>query len=306
MTVNPAKIRLWVLLPTFNGGNFLDEQFQSLADQTLPPTRILVRDDGSSDQTLAIISAWQDRLPISLVDTHNDHCGLLQSIQRLLAAVPPDDIDAIAFCDQDDVWHPRKLEWAMSVLVNYHHTPALYCASATLTDPALNDIGKLPYPPRGPDFPNALVENIATGCTSVLNRRAVQYLQSPWPSGVLLHDWWAYLVISAVGNVIYDPRPVLSYRQHGRNMVGASASKWRQWQQRWRRFCKKNHRMMHPLRQQATALAEYLGDRLPYDRRPTLEQFLALKPWRRQECPVWRQSPLDHCLMRMMIFLGYL
>lgn len=305
ITPDQGKNRVWVLLPTFNGGDFLDAQFQSLQDQTLAPTRILVRDDGSTDRTRDIIAAWQDRLPITVIDGDGGHCGLLQSIQKLLAAVPGDAVDGIAFCDQDDVWLPEKLQWAMAVLGDYTHTPALYCASATLTNTTLTPTGKLPYPPRGPDFANALVENITTGCTAVFNPRALAYLQDPWPPGIVVHDWWAYLVISAVGNVIYDPRPVLLYRQHGRNSIGASASKWRQWRQRWRRFCQHKRTTPHPLRQQAAALNAYLGPRLPYERRPILEQFLALKPFSRISCPVWRQSWLDHHLLRLMIFLGY-
>jgi hypothetical protein len=65
------------------------------------------------------------------------------------------------------------------------------------------------------------VENIAMGCTIALNQAALDLLRgSRWPRSAIMHDWWCYLVVSAFGRIIYDPQPVLAYRQHGANAVG--------------------------------------------------------------------------------------
>lgn len=297
--------RICVVLPTWNGAAWLDAQFASIAAQTLPPVEILVRDDGSTDDTRKIIATWAHKLPIVMIDVWGKHEGLLASMQKLIRAVDISRFDAVAFCDQDDVWHEDKLARAAEVLADFPDRPALYCASAILTDEALNPIGQLPYPEKGPDFANALVENIVTGCTAALNRQALIALQAPWPKGVLVHDWWAYLVISAIGTVIYDPRQVLLYRQHSKNMVGAKAGKWQQWQGRFARFKSRKRHSLHPLRAQAQALRHYLRDNFPTDSQRLLDDFAnntGLSPRHRQ---LWRQSRIDHLALRVMMLLGY-
>jgi len=290
-----------VLLPTWNGAAHLEAQFTSLAAQTLLPAAILVRDDGSTDSTKKIIADWAHKLPITMIDPWGKHEGLLASMQKLIRAVDADQFDAIAFCDQDDVWHPDKLARATEILADFRDRPALYCASATLTDATLNPIGQLPYPQKGPNFANALVENIVTGCTAALNPLALRALQAPWPKGVLVHDWWAYLVISAIGTVIYDPRPVLLYRQHDHNMVGAKANKWQQWVIRFKRFRARDRRGPHPLRLQAQALRGYLRTNYP-DQYQLLAQQTSLSP---RTAKLWRQGRLDNLVLRVMMFLRY-
>src|SRR5690606_36259017 len=82
-------------------------------------------------------------------------------------------------------------------------------------------LGTSPIWPQPPSFSYALVENVATGCTIALNWAGVELLRSkPMPDAAIMHDWWAYLVISAFGIVVYDPVPSIQYRMHGQNQVG--------------------------------------------------------------------------------------
>jgi len=100
----------------------------------------------------------------------------------------------------------------------------MYCSDYSLVDENLNPIGKPWKVKKKPVFGNALVENIATGCTIVINQAARAVLINKLPTkNVLMHDWWIYIVISALGKVIYDTTPSILYRQHSSNVVGANA-----------------------------------------------------------------------------------
>ena len=131
--------------------------------------------------------------------------GATQSFFRLFEQCSK-SAEYIAFSDQDDVWLPAKLERAIAALRNIDRKePALYCSSATITNERLQPIGLTPLWPKPPAFGNALVENIATGCTVVLNRPAIDLLAAgPLPERAIFHDWWCYLVVSAFGTVVFD------------------------------------------------------------------------------------------------------
>jgi hypothetical protein len=182
----------------------------------------------------------------------------------------------------------------------------MYCSRLLLVDDALRPIGRSPLPRRGPAFENALVENIATGCTIVLNAAARQLLLRSLPAdGVRMHDWWAYLTLSAFGRVVYDPEPRILYRQHGGNVVGA-ATGWRRWSQRIERFRSGAHRARTAA--QAAAFAALCGASLPPARRRVLDRFVAhtRAPATRRvryalTSDVWRQRPVDSLIFRCLV-----
>ncbi len=101
----------------------------------------------------------------------------------------------------------------------------MYCARVLVTDEHLAPLYPHPLPRRGPSFANALVQNIATGCTIVVNRAARDVLRGRWPSYAVMHDAWLYLVVAGTGTVLYDPELVVHYRQHSANAVGMGRSR---------------------------------------------------------------------------------
>jgi hypothetical protein len=142
----------------------------------------------------------------------------------LLAAVPESDF--FAFCDQDDVWLPDKLSRAVSALNRIPaDVPALYCTRQHLVDKNLKPIGLSSPAHPLPSFANALVQNIAVGCTIVLNASARKVvLATPIPTSSI-HDWWSYLnVTGAVGHVRFEDKPSILYRQHDGNTIGSAPS----------------------------------------------------------------------------------
>ena len=178
------------------------------------------RDDGSTDGTVARLTAWTGRAVH--VTEPPGNLGVTRSFMTLLRAAAGHPF--IAFADQDDVWLPEKLAWAMARLDGIAG-PALYCARQILVDESLNRIG-LSAPLAGPAaFPASLTQNIATGNTVVLNAAAIALVAASEAPARTWHDWWCYLMVTASGGtVVRDDRGVILYRQHAENVVGAPLS----------------------------------------------------------------------------------
>lgn len=161
------------------------------------------------------------------------YLGAAQSFMSLLRGMSPEASYA-AFCDQDDVWLPDKLEVAVSGIEHFEG-PAMYCSAVTLVTEDLAEVKVHRRCVRGPSFDNVLVENIATGYTIVLNRPGIDPLASRNPTKVVMHDAWCHLVIAGCGEVVYDCRPYVLYRLHRGNAVGVGRTLWQEWSRRARR-----------------------------------------------------------------------
>ena len=216
-----------ILLSLHNGERWLNSQLDSFLAQTHTHWTLYWRDDDSTDSSRAIMLSFAAHRGNGRCVEIDDTCvslGVRESYALLVDASPSDSM--IAFSDQDDVWHPQKLEWALAKLrMVPDGTPGLYCARQWLTDADLNVIGESARLRHQPDFASGLTQNLATGHTVLLNRDAARLLRGfPPPEGVL-HDWWAYLVVLGAGGAfLFDQRCVSHYRQHSRNAVGAQRS----------------------------------------------------------------------------------
>jgi len=215
----------FILLSTYNGASFLKQQLESIFAQSEKNWHLLWRDDGSNDDTVAVIEQFMQDTGVERYQRilePKGNVGVSASFSALLRAVPS-DAARVAFCDQDDVWLPQKLARASEALSAIPDTiPALYCARQLLVGHDLRSIGLSPNAPRPKELRNALVQNIATGNTVVLNYAAIDRLKKSRIPADTMHDWWAYLVVTATGGkVIFDPSPVILYRQHRRNVIGS-------------------------------------------------------------------------------------
>jgi glycosyltransferase involved in cell wall biosynthesis len=222
-----------ILLATYNGATFLPEQLASFARQTHRDWSLLWRDDGSSDISVAAVEAFAREVGAgrcTRLEAPAERLGACGSFLVLLRAAVPHlgPGDAVAFADQDDVWLPEKLARGVAALADVPEgEPALYCARQVLVDAALRPIGESPRLRRAPGFPAALAENIAAGCTILLNRAAAVFVAESRAPATTLHDWWSYIMVAAAGGrVIADATPMVLYRQHGANAVGAPRSRW--------------------------------------------------------------------------------
>ena len=216
-----------LLLSTYNGEAFLPAQLTSFVAQRGAEWTLYWRDDGSSDGSVGMMQAFSAGAGSGRcvrVDA-GPHIGVTASYMALLRAAVRDGAALVMFSDQDDVWLPEKIGRGVGRL-KLVNGPALYCSRQVLVDGALQPIcGSEPIrvtPGLGP----ALTQNIATGCTVMLNRTAAELVARSAPPGPSLHDWWSYLVVTAAGGqVVFDGEPTVLYRQHGGNAVGAPASR---------------------------------------------------------------------------------
>lgn len=221
----PAQVA--ILLSTWNGAAYLPAQLASFCAQKGVNWRLYWRDDGSDDASCAIMHAFAAGDGAGRVVDCNDQrgrVGIAASFMSLLRQAPSDCL--IAFADQDDVWLPEKLERGARALASRAAgRPALYCARQFLVDGQLNLIRPSRRLAEPPGFPQSLTQNIATGCTVMLNPEAKALLAGSVEPPDTQHDWWAYLVVSAKGGlVLVDEQCTVQYRQHGSNAVGVPLS----------------------------------------------------------------------------------
>lgn len=216
-----------ILMAVWNGADHLEEQLRSIATQFHDRWELQISDDRSSDESRAIVEAFaRDGHTVSM--TTGPCRGAAANFMSLVRGLDPAKAgnNWLAFSDQDDVWMPERLRHGVTALgeIAPDH-PALYCAATLITDDDLNFPRMSPPRPKPPGFRNALVQNIASGNTILLNaaatRLAIEAAQEV--DEVVVHDWWIYQLISgAGGTVIHDDRPALYYRQHPDNQIGAN------------------------------------------------------------------------------------
>ena len=216
-----------VLLCTYNGARFLVEQLDSLEGQTHQNWVVFASDDGSTDHTLEILRQYQAKWPAGkLTIRSGPQKGFCQNFLSL-ACDPEIKADYYAFCDQDDVWLPAKLEVALANIIANESVdvPYLYCGRTKYVTENLKPCGMSPLFVFPPSFRNALVQSIAGGNTMVFNLAAKNLIEKVAIVDVPSHDWWLYQLISGVeGIVFYDKVPQLLYRQHQFALVGGNNS----------------------------------------------------------------------------------
>ncbi len=218
-------MRLIVLMSTYNGERYIREQLDSLLSQTLRPDQILIRDDGSRDDTVAILEEYASQYPF-IKYYNGKNKGPARSFWELIENC--EKADYYALCDQDDVWFDDKLSVAVDMLEKEDGSvPLLYCSKYTLTDkdlvPIDSNVSSL-Y--DFSDFPHALLYHTAPGCTFVFNdearKKIVRYdVEKEY---CIIHDAIIHKVVTMFGKMILDERSHMFYRQHGDNQIGMNAN----------------------------------------------------------------------------------
>jgi glycosyltransferase involved in cell wall biosynthesis len=219
-----------ILMGTKNGARFLPEQLDSLAAQTHQNWFLIASDDGSTDDTLRILQAYQANWPAGkLIIKEGPKRGFCANFLSM-ACDRGIKADHYAFCDQDDVWLPNKLEVAVGNIATHQvhrevTLPCLYCGRTSYVSEKLEPIGISPLFVFPAKFRNALVQSIAGGNTMVFNQQTKFALEKVGVVDVPSHDWWLYLLVSGIGGeVYYDKVPQILYRQHDDSIVGENRS----------------------------------------------------------------------------------
>ena len=227
---NGLVTTLAVAIGTYNGARFVGEQLDSILDQSRLPDLIVVADDGSTDDTSAIVA---DRLETAraagirtLAVPPGGRLGVTANFARAIEAC---DTDLVVLCDQDDVWATGRLDAIVAAFDSVPETVFRH-ENARLVDAEGHPIGltlfdalgvgerELSRIRDGDAFSVYLRRNLATGAT-VTFRRELFDRAAPLP-GEWVHDEWLAVVASVTGTVSVDASATIDYRQHGNNVIG--------------------------------------------------------------------------------------
>jgi len=223
---------LEIALATVNSSRYLSEQLESLFRQTNQDFELLIADDGSDDETLQIIAGFQDLHPsrIRLIEFPEQAGGARANFARLAEHL---SADYAMFCDHDDVWLPDKVAFSLAEIQQEEAlfgvaTPILFHTDLCVTGPDLKvwNPSFWKYTNTRPErnsFGDLLMTSTVAGCTMIANR-ALYQLALPIPQSVPMHDSWMALVAAAFGRIRYSRKATILYRQHDRNVFGAT--KW--------------------------------------------------------------------------------
>lgn len=224
-----------VALCTHNGMPFVAEQVRSILHQSEPPSELVISDDASSDETIATIRGIVDRfraerpaVPLKLVVLLNSSpLGVTANFEQAILACTG---DLVALCDQDDVWVPDRLAVVAGMFAERPELTLVH-SDARLVNSEGEPIGtglaaSIEFTPaeqrkvhRGDAFGVLLQRNVVTGATAVFRRELV-HRAVPFPNS-WVHDEWLAMMASITGQVDYLPQPLIDYRQHSGNQIGA-------------------------------------------------------------------------------------
>lgn len=222
-------MRISVALCTFNGARFLAQQLESIAAQTRQPDELVICDDGSTDDTLAIVQKFSPPFPVR-IRRNAQRLGVAKNFEQVISMC---EGEMIALADQDDVWYPEKLAVLERELANadlvFSNARRVDAYGRVLPDSLWKHIG---FRHSGRPMLNVLVErNVVTGATMAF-RATVRGRALPIPNEHgMLHDHWIALIVAANGRVRAVDERLIDYRVHEAQErgIGEPAAGLRRW-----------------------------------------------------------------------------
>lgn len=200
-----------VLISTYNGERFIEEQIESIKAQTYPYIRIYVRDDGSTDKTVDILKKYEERKEIIFLQGEN--VGYGRSFLMLLKEAEAGDY--WAFCDQDDVWIPEKVKWSVEWLNSQDQDIPLLIGNAyQLVDEDMERVLGEHVPPRYKfNFRRALTDCLYQGFVVTFNSPLRNLMLKGRIEKISSHDWWANILVEKFGVSYFDCRIAAKHRR---------------------------------------------------------------------------------------------
>jgi rhamnosyltransferase len=313
----------FIVLASFNGADFLIEQLESMFEQTEIQWKLLIRDDGSKDNSIEIIQdylAKDNRIEL-LAYNEGVSCSARANFSSLLAVAYKQGAEHILCCDQDDVWEPNKLELMLTRLKQLegkekapsllHHDLAV--VNESLEPIADSFVNMMQLNPSDQHKPQRLISrNEVTGCAMACNRALLE-IALPISNQAVMHDWWLALCAGYFGRLAFMPDKLVKYRQHSANTIGAKSfwhglNPFTNWVAGWRRGDKEFISTV----KQASAFKEAMAERLGRDSEAyaTLDLYsdlLAATRWQRlrvlRQFGLWRSHWLLNIVLVMRMLL---
>ncbi|GHA39821.1 glycosyltransferase family 2 protein [Photobacterium aphoticum] len=221
-----------IVLATYNGEQFLEEQIQSIQNcvgYANRVSRLIVVDDGSTDQTKAIVERLQTD---SKIEWHLNQTGKKGAKNNFEFGLYITTAEYIMLSDQDDVWQSQRIEDSFHQISSLAQSkPALVFSDKEVVDESLNTISDSFFAFRGmatdwhTSLEQLIQQNVASGCTMMFNRALLEQAL-PIAEDAFMHDWWLILVARVTGEVRFIEKPLIRYRQHDFNTIGAKSYSW--------------------------------------------------------------------------------
>jgi len=302
--MNKNSLRISIAMCTFNGAHYLGEQLASIASQTRPPDELVVCDDVSSDSSIDIVKDFASRstFPVRLL-SNEQRLGSTRNFEK---AVRECSGEIIALADQDDVWHPEKLELIESSLARRPEAGLVF-SDADIVDENLQPTGRRMWHEvgfrerqkdlirKGRGLEVLLLGWSVTGATMAF-RSCFRDLVLPIPENVpMIHDGWIALMIAAIAEVDFIDQPLILYRQHSEQQIGAP-----------------NAQALEVSIKSMKALKEAAGRIHSYDGLVQIIETVKRRLTEREVAPEWQRSSdyleswLEHVRIRMNLPTGVL
>jgi glycosyltransferase involved in cell wall biosynthesis len=223
-----------ILMATYKGADYIFQQLNSITKQSYSNIKIIIRDDGSEDNTLGEIKRFQGLEPEVEIELHrneSDAKGHVQNFSGLSKIALETSNDYFCFSDQDDIWDRDKVAimktrvseleavYGKDVPILIHSDLRVVDETGQLINESFVDYQGLP-PPKEHDFPKFYYQNVVTGCTTLFNRALLEKA-CPLPKEVVVHDWWFAQCAKLFGLIEFVDIPLVDYRQHNNNAIGA-------------------------------------------------------------------------------------
>ena len=242
--MDQQKYRVAVIMSSFNGERYIEEQIESILHQTGVEVSLFIRDDGSADRTPYILSKYSSKGHVDV--TYGRNIGIGNSFMKRLYSVPG-DYDYYAFSDQDDIWEENKLSAAVCRLKEETGC-ALYASDLECVDADDNRIG-MRFEGEKPfdcSLLSLICRNYCYGCTQVFNKNLFLLLLRSKPSKQLLkarmHDSWVAVSAAAAGRIIFERDSHIRYRRHGGNYTNFDRGETALWKVRFSKLIHRERR----------------------------------------------------------------
>jgi glycosyltransferase involved in cell wall biosynthesis len=283
---------LAVVLATCNGAAYLEQQLQSLLQQTRYPDLILIFDDASDDSTPQLLEKYAS-LPGIKITRNITRMGANENFKHAVAAVPA-GYD-IAFCDQDDYWLPEKLERSVELLHSLGTSsdqPALIYSDLLLMDEHDQIISESVHQQRGQHryrhvWDTFIYGNMVSGCTIVMNSAMKQVMSQLPKTDEFIYDAWLAMAGFGFGKIACLPQPYIRYRQHSRNLTFSehrANSRWKRWKLHLTHLFRQSDFLQEEIAL-AKAFHSAYSNRLSAEHLRALQQLIRL-----EDAPYWKKK----------------